>query len=132
MASYDEQHSDYMKSLSGLVYQRYIEKISLIGSRDPYAIKSSEWSEDHETLPGVTSIDITNYLVFTKSFYTQEQFKAYKSLDAYRFFTSGWVLEVKSLKINDHTVISGKVSVLICIKKIYANYILKAAFVMRR
>ena len=39
----------------------------------------------------MTYPDIYNYLINTPSFCTREKLKAYKSMDGYNFFCSGWV-----------------------------------------
>ena len=39
--------------------------------------------------------DIVVYLLHTTSFVTLEEVKNYKSLQSYKYFTSGWVLEVE-------------------------------------
>ncbi len=48
----------------------------------------SEFSVELEDLPTVEAVDITNYLVLQTSYYTRQQMKAYKSLEAYKFFVS--------------------------------------------
>ena len=40
-----------------------------------------------------------NYLVATPSLYTQDQLKAYKSLDAYNLFVNGWVSNVSVVSL---------------------------------
>ena len=93
---------DYVKKLSLADKRRYLEKTTKdkdIG--DPYAYTLS--TLDQEELPPVMSFDSFNYLVLTTSFCTSERFKAYKSLDAYKYFISGFdssvavseVIEVK-------------------------------------
>ena len=64
-------------------------------------------SED--SLPSVLSTDIFNYLLLTTSFCTPDQFKAYKSLDAYKCFTSGFVNSVAGRLLRDNFVVVGKV-----------------------
>ncbi len=54
-------------------------------------MKMSEFSVELEDLPTVEAVDITNYLVLQTSYYTRQQMKAYKSLEAYNFFVSRWV-----------------------------------------
>ena len=54
------------------------------------------------------------YLLYTTSFVTLEEIRNYKSLQSYKYFTSGWVIDVKWKKINDgmstaSTLIIGKV-----------------------
>ena len=68
--------------------RRYLEKISAI-RKDPYCIPSSELSKD--VVPPVQCTDIFNYLVLGKSFCTTEKFKAFKSLEAYKYFECGFV-----------------------------------------
>ena len=53
--------------------------------------KKSDYSENVELLPSVQYPDIVNYLVLQTSWATKSQMKAYKSMDAYNFFVSGWV-----------------------------------------
>ena len=60
--------------------------------------------------------DIIVYLLYTTSFVTLEEIRNYKSLQSYKYFTSGWVIDVKWKKINDgmpwstaSTLIIGKV-----------------------
>lgn len=73
-------------------------------------------SVDLHTLPEVTLIDLVNYLILTHSFYTGQQMKAYKGLNAYKYYESGLVQEVKAKKMNDKSfVVVGKVSISLCI-----------------
>jgi hypothetical protein len=51
-----------------------------------------------------------NYLLYTPSKYTTEDFKAYKGLDAYNQLVCGWVREVSTTEINGVNVIIAKVS----------------------
>ena len=54
--------------------------------------------------------DIYNHLVISTSYYTGQQMKAYKSLEAYNYFISGWVQQVchKTLE-NDKELLIAKV-----------------------
>ena len=45
------------------------------------------------------------YLLYTTSFATLEEVKNYKSLQSYKYFTSGWVLEVKWKKYSNEGVV---------------------------
>ena len=65
----------------------YLEKIS--GIEDPYCLPVAELSKDD--LPPVQCTDIFNYLVVGKSFYTPQRFKAFKSLEGYKYFECGFV-----------------------------------------
>lgn len=48
-------------------------------------------SEDIRVFPNVTNMDIVQYLVCEKSAYTKEEFKAFKSLEAYKNYRLGFV-----------------------------------------
>nr|CAH7723786.1 unnamed protein product [Callosobruchus chinensis] len=54
-------------------------------------------------------MDILSYLVLTHSFYTKDQKKAYKSLQAYKYFESGFVIRAGTIVINDFYVLVGMV-----------------------
>ena len=49
-------------------------------------------------LPSIEFEDIFNFLVVQTSFYMGKQIKGYKALEAYNYFTSGVVTEVKLRK----------------------------------
>lgn len=58
---------------------------------DPYLLWQSGGSLDWYQWPDVEDADIYNFIIESPSLYTGESLKAYKSLDAYNFFVSGWV-----------------------------------------
>lgn len=103
-----KQKPKYVDTLEQAVRTRYLEKVNLVG-RDPYEIPASDWSYDVSLLPDVTYPDIVNYLVFQQSAYTVQQLKAYKSLEAYNYFVSGWVKEVRQRVDNGLCLVSGRV-----------------------
>lgn len=70
---------------------RYIEKVCVCDGLDPYLIESDQLTTDIQMWPAVQSMDIVTYLVLTTHHTTKEQMKAYKSLEAHNFFTSGLV-----------------------------------------
>jgi len=72
--------SGYAKSLESRVKERYSQKISVIGV-DPASITAEQFSP--ECLPPVEVSDLLSYLVLETSFYTNKQFKAFKSLEAF-------------------------------------------------
>ena len=85
--------SDYVKCLESHVKSRYLQKISVVGV-DPASIPSDQF--DPECLPQIESTDLLAYLVLETSHYTKDQFKAYKSLEAYNQMVSGFVTSVSS------------------------------------
>ena len=105
---------DYIKELSVAYKRRYLEKTEDIGNPYAYALSTL----DQEELPPVRSPDIFNYLVLSTSFCTSDRFKAYKSMDAYKYFISGFVSSVAAKRIGEHYVVVGKVSqnlVIVCV-----------------
>ena len=98
--------ADYAKKLEPLVKQRYLEKISAIGI-DPVLIEGKHFEAD--CLPPVESTDLLFYLVLETSFYTQQQFKAFRSLEAYNQMVSGFIASVQGHIIANKFVVLAKV-----------------------
>ena len=98
--------SDYAKKLEPLVKQRYLEKISVIGI-DPVLIEGKHFEAD--CLPPVESTDLLFFLVLETSFYTQQQFKAFRSLEAYNQMVSGFIASVQGHIIANKFVVLAKV-----------------------
>ena len=106
----DIQFSQYFASLTGAAKNRYLEKVKLC-TFDPYCLKNSEFSVETSLLPAIQYPDIVNYLVLQTSWATKDMMKAYKSLEAYNFFISGWVNTLHAKKVDDNkTVIFARVS----------------------
>ena len=78
---------------------RYLEKIKLVGGKDPYELPENLFKDIScfkcTSLPDITYPDIYNYLINSPSPYTGESLKAFKSLEAYKFFTAGHVRNIK-------------------------------------
>ena len=79
---------------------RYKQKVKLCGGLDPYTLKTKECDKEANFYP-VCEYDIWNYLVLKTSHYSGDQMKAYKSMGAHNFFTSGHVHEphTKTIKV---------------------------------
>ena len=82
----------------------------MIDNVDPYTLPSGSWSKDEASLAAVSYPDIVNYLTFGKSFYSMDDVKAWKSLEAYNQVTSGWISDLSIFVKNGYHVISVKVS----------------------
>ena len=98
--------SEYAKSLEGRVKERYSQKISVIGV-DPATIPAEQLSP--ECLPPVEVSDLLSYLVLETSFYTNKQFKAFKSLEAFNQMVSGFVTSVVGKVIAGKYVVRARV-----------------------
>ena len=98
--------SSYAKNLESHVQERYLKKISVVGV-DPAAIPSEQFSS--ECLPPIEVSDLLSYLVLETSYYTNQQFKAFKSLEAYNQIVSGFVALIQRKEIAGKIVVVGKV-----------------------
>ena len=81
----------YRDSLDSTSLKRYLSKIKIIQSVDPYDLQDNLFDTDFENWPDFGFPDIYIYLVQSKSSYTSEQLKAYKSLQSYNYYVSGFV-----------------------------------------
>ena len=66
---------------------------------------------DPEYSPPVESMDLLSFLVLEMSCYSKEQFKAFRSLQAYNQLVSGLVSCVKGYKLGNNYTVLGKVSI---------------------
>ncbi|EDO48872.1 predicted protein [Nematostella vectensis] len=98
--------SKYATSLEGNIKNRYIQKIEKIGI-DPATIPDEELNP--ECLPPIEQSDLFSFLVLETSHYTNDQFKNYKSLEAYNQVVSGFVASVKGRIVSDKYVVVAKV-----------------------
>ncbi|KAI8484492.1 hypothetical protein Bbelb_377630 [Branchiostoma belcheri] len=98
--------SQYAASLENHVKKRYVEKISVIDI-DPVTVPSDQF--DTQCLPPVEQSDLFSFLVLETSHYTNDQFKNYKSLEAYNHVVSGFVAAVKGKIIAGKYVVVAKV-----------------------
>ena len=98
--------SEYSKKLDSWVKRRYIEKISVIG----IDLATLWHAKLHpECLPPIKASDLLSHLVLDTSYYTAQQFKAFKSLEAYNQMVSGFITCVKGKVIAGKYVVLAKV-----------------------
>ena len=98
--------SSYAEGLESHVRERYLKKISLVGI-DPAAIPKEQFNS--ECLPPIKVSDLLSYLVLETSYYTNKQFKAFKSLEAYKQAVSGFIISVQGAEIRNKIVVVAKV-----------------------
>lgn len=99
----------YYEGLNTETKTRYDLKIEQCGGTDPYAINQKDLSVSRSDFPEITLIDIGNYMVHALSSFTKRSFKAYKSMEGYKFFESGFVLSLGAKKIDNKSILRGKV-----------------------
>ena len=98
--------SNYAEKLEGKVKQRYLEKISEVGV-DPLLIPDHKL--DPECLPPIEASDLLSYLALDTSYYTNKQFKAFKSLQAYNQMVSGFICSIQGTVLQKKHVVVAKV-----------------------
>ena len=101
--------SEYAKKLEADVKKRYLVKIQCVGI-DPVLLQGKNFEPD--CFPPLESADILSYLVLETSYYTKEEFKNYRSLEAFNQLVSGFVTSVQGHKILDKFCCLGKSSTL--------------------
>jgi len=102
---------NYLHGLAGTSYHRSERKKVLCEGTDPYELEEKCLRDEVTELPDVTSIDVTVYLVNSTDFYTHEQMKAYKSLEAHTYFLEGWSKWLKHyILASGNVIVLGKVS----------------------
>ena len=102
--------------------ERYKEKVKMLAGLDPYKLVERKCA-DVETcsvakgnMPDIQYHDVYNYLINSKSAYTGQQLKAFKSLDAYKYFIAGFVNDTRvTFTTNGIFVIKSKVRSVCCI-----------------
>ncbi|XP_027054263.1 uncharacterized protein LOC113681366 [Pocillopora damicornis] len=74
---------------------------------DPAAIPKEQFHS--ECLPPIEASDLLSYLVLETSYSTNKQFKAFKSLKAYKQAVSGFIISVQGAEIRNKIVVVAKV-----------------------
>lgn len=115
MAEVCEQLSCFYEQLESTGKQRYKSKLDMLGiNEDPYSWSIGDWTTDRRLWPAVDFPDICVYLINSPSPITREALKAYKSSEAWAFFTAGFVDDIRSRKVQyDIVVMIAKVYVTI-------------------
>lgn len=105
-------HEAYYAELIGPAHVRYQEKVKLCDDVDPYSLRpGADTTMNVSAFPEFPHGDIVNYLVFSASFATLEEMKAYKSLEAHNYVTSGWVKALSAKRLlREKVLILGEVN----------------------
>ncbi|XP_037561626.2 uncharacterized protein LOC119440828 [Dermacentor silvarum] len=96
----------YYSELVGSARVRYEEKVQMCDGMHPYTLRPGvDTTIDVNVFPEVTHGDIVNYLVYSSSFVTLEEMKAFKSMEADNYFTSGWARSLAAMPLRDEKVL---------------------------
>ena len=91
--------SDYVQRLPPAAKASYLAKLELLGlsaQEDPYAAcNADKFEDDMSSWPPLEYGHIFCYFVQRPGVYTQQELMQWKSLEAYNYFQSGHVREVK-------------------------------------
>ena len=98
--------SNYANELEPKVKKRYPDKISTT-TIDPVLIEGKNFEPD--CLQLVESTDLLFYIVLETSYYTRQQFKAFRSLHAHNQMVSGFISSVQGHVIKNKFVVLAKV-----------------------
>ena len=81
---------------------------------DPYGL-SNNWKKDVSLLPDISWADMYNYLINTLNAYTDENLKAYNSLEVFNFFVYNHVQDVFCHSVSEESkfccVKTGKIEI---------------------
>lgn len=97
----------YFAGLVGPTRARYEEKVNMCcDGVDPYTLcAGTDTTADVDLLPVTTHADIVNYLVLSTNYVSLAEMKAYKSLEAHNYFTSGRVSGMTAMRLPSKRVI---------------------------
>ena len=95
----NQEMSSCLSKLDPVAKTRYFAKIQLVGltaSEDPYEMwKEGKFEEDMTLWPPVEYGHIFCYFVERPGTFTRKQLLQWKSMEAYNYFQSGYVRDVK-------------------------------------
>ena len=101
--------SDCFRKLDRIVKTRYLEKLQLLGldrTDDPYDPRNShKFVDDMTKWPAVEYGHIFCYYIQRPGVYTKQQLLQWKSLDAFNYFQSGHVRDIKIWSLSSNCCI---------------------------
>jgi hypothetical protein len=124
----EDRLSQVVAHLTSDQRRRYVDKIEAVGAAcDPYLLPPQVFqpvsvtqlagaaataeNSNAQQLPSIEYGDIYSYLINRDSAYTGQSLKAYKSLEAYKYFVAGFVKEAHCTKTTANKfLLIGKVS----------------------
>ena len=86
-----------------------MQKISFINNIDPYTMGPEDFNSSVDELPNVGGMEIIIYFAVSNSFFSGEQIRSYKALEAFKYYEAGFVLDIKCAKIMNNFVVLGEV-----------------------
>lgn len=112
MASSLSIPSQYYTTLKDDIKTRYDEKIKKCGGVDPYSLSQEQLSISAVDFPKITPYDIGDYMIHSRSPFTNQFLDNFKGTLAFKYFESGFVTNVSCKKNVVSAIIKGQVSFL--------------------
>ena len=97
--------SEYVRTLDPVARTRYTEKLECVGLselEDPYELwRCGKFKQDDDMTkwPPVECGDIFFYFIERPGIFTRQQMKQWKSLEAYNYFQSGHVRDIRLYEV---------------------------------
>lgn len=102
--------SDIYNKLPPEIQSRYVQKIAVIRGYDPYTFTKDQYLNDVKDFPKVWLLDISAYFVHSHNPYcTDQQLKAFKSLQAYKYYDAGFIENMNCVKVDDNFIVLAEV-----------------------
>ncbi|XP_077868344.1 uncharacterized protein LOC100366870 [Saccoglossus kowalevskii] len=85
---------------------RYRSKIAVVGlEMCPNKIPANKWANNPKAWPNILYPDVYHYLIKFPRVYSSAAMENFKSLEAYKFFVSGWVQTIYHLQTTSDNLI---------------------------
>ncbi|KAG0422948.1 hypothetical protein HPB47_001234 [Ixodes persulcatus] len=96
----------YFEELMDPRQARYESKVMMCDGVDQFTLHNgADTTSDADVQPATTHVDIINYLVLSTNYVSLQQMKAFKALDAYNYFTSGWVKSLTAMGLPSKLIV---------------------------
>lgn len=79
------EESCYCATLDEIRGERYEQKIRTYVGCDSYVLKRRDFSTELKDVSAIEAVGVTNYLLIQPLFYSKNQMKTFKSMEAYYF-----------------------------------------------
>ena len=100
----------YQEELPAEAAVRYKKKLDLVGlDQCPFKYSGDTWINNPNQWPEIMYHDVYNYLIKFPGVFSGEAMDNFRSLEAYKFFVSGWVQTVFHMRLSGNIVFKADV-----------------------